>query len=119
MAISQAPNMVFDLGEIPEYCRGFMSQGRSGYSFNQVIKDSIVFEYHDILNENPLPDLDIILARDILSFLNLQNQEKVSAGFREKLKSRGLVILGRNEAMSGEGWLSVGRDPVSAFVQSE
>jgi purine-binding chemotaxis protein CheW len=119
MAISQAPNMVFVLSEVPEYCRAFMSQGRSGYSFNQVIKDAIVFEYHDVLNETPLPELDIILARDILSFLNLQNQDKIIAGFQEKLKSRGIVILGRNEALASEGWLSVGRDPVAAFVCSE
>ncbi|MDR2759828.1 MAG: chemotaxis protein CheW, partial [Spirochaetaceae bacterium] len=61
MAISQAPNMIFDLDEVPEYCRGFMVRGRNGYSFNQAIKDSLLFEYHDILNENSLPELDIIL----------------------------------------------------------
>jgi purine-binding chemotaxis protein CheW len=118
MSISQAPNMIFDLDDLPEYCRGFTTRGRSGYSFNQAIKDSIVFEYHDILNENPLPDLDIILARDILSFVPVQEQEKLIAGFGEKLKSRGLVILGRNEILPPSGWRSVAKDPVSAFVQN-
>jgi purine-binding chemotaxis protein CheW len=115
MAISQAPNMIFDLDDVPEYCRGFMTKGRSGYSFNQAVKDSIVFEYHDILNDNPLPDLDIILARDILSFLPVQEQAKMIAGFGEKLKNRGLVILGRNEVISESGWQPVAKDPVSAF----
>jgi purine-binding chemotaxis protein CheW len=118
MAISQAPNMIFDLDDLPEYCRDFTTKGRNGYSFNQVVKDSIVFEYHDILNDNPLPDLDIILARDILSFLPVQEQEKLMAGFGEKLKSRGLVILGRNEIMPPSGWKSIAKDPVSAFVQN-
>jgi purine-binding chemotaxis protein CheW len=118
MSISQAPNMVFDLDDLPEYCRGFMTKGRNGYSFNQAVKDSIVFEYHDVLNDNPLPDLDIILARDILSFLPVQEQEKLMAGFEEKLKSRGLVILGRNEIMPPSGWRSIAKDPVSAFVQN-
>jgi purine-binding chemotaxis protein CheW len=118
MSISQAPNMIFDLDDLPEYCRGFTTKGRSGYSFNQAVKDSIVFEYHDILNDNPLPDLDIILARDILSFIPVQDQEKLIAGFGEKLKSRGLVILGRNEIMPASGWRSVAKDPVSAFVQN-
>jgi purine-binding chemotaxis protein CheW len=118
MAISQAPNMIFDLDDLPEYCRDFTTKGRNGYSFNQAVKDSIVFEYHDILNDNPLPDLDIILARDILSFLPVQEQEKLTAGFGEKLKSRGLVILGRNETMPASGWRSVAKDPVSAFVQN-
>jgi purine-binding chemotaxis protein CheW len=119
MAISQAPNMVFDLDDLPEYCRGFMTKGRSGYSFSQAVKDSIVFEYHDILNDNPLPDLDIILARDLLSFLPVQEQTKMVAGFGEKLRSRGIVILGRNETLSGNGWKPVGNDPISAFLNKE
>jgi purine-binding chemotaxis protein CheW len=118
MAISQAPNMIFDLDEAPEYCRSFMSKGRNGYSFNQVIKDSIVFEYHDILNDNPLPDLDIILARDILSFIPVQEQQKLCAGFAEKLKSRGVVFLGMNEVIPGNEWRNAGREPVSVFMQN-
>jgi purine-binding chemotaxis protein CheW len=118
MAISQAPNQTFDLEELPEYCRPFTVSGKNGYSFNQVIKDSVVFEYHDILNDNPLPALDIILARDILSFLSGQDQEKVVTSFTEKLKSRGVVILGRNEQLQGGEWLSIATDPVSAFLRN-
>ena len=118
MAISEAPNMIFDLDDVPEYCRSFMVKGKNGYSFNQAVKDSIVFEYHDILNENPLPELDIILARDILSFLSEQDQNKLIAGFGEKLKSRNVVILGRNEELSGDGWHMVSADPVSAFLRN-
>jgi purine-binding chemotaxis protein CheW len=118
MAISQAPNQTFDLEEVPEYCRPFMVSGKNGYSFNQVIKDSVVFEYHDILNDNPLPDLDFILARDILSFLSERDQEKMIALFTEKLKSRGMVILGRNEQLQGGEWLLAATDPVSAYLRN-
>jgi purine-binding chemotaxis protein CheW len=119
MAISQAPNMVFDLEEIPEYCRPFMVKGRNGYGFNQEIKDSIVFEYHDILHDNPLPDLNIILVRDTLSFLRVQDQGRLVASFLEKLKSKGVVILGRNEVLSGLDWEFIGREPVSAFTNTQ
>jgi purine-binding chemotaxis protein CheW len=118
MAISQAPNMIFDLEELPGYCQNFMVKGKSGYSFNPVIKDSIVFEYHDILNDNPLPDLDMILARDVLSFFQIQDQERIIAGFLERLKNRGMVILGRNEELAGTEWRSMARDPVSAYFHS-
>ncbi|MDR1444018.1 MAG: chemotaxis protein CheW [Treponema sp.] len=118
MAISQAPNQVFDLEEVPEYCRPFMVNGKNGYSFNQVIKDSVIFEYHDILNDNPLPDMDFILARDILSFLSVRDQEKMIAQFAEKLKNRGMVILGRNEQLQGGEWLPVASDPISAYLRN-
>jgi len=118
MAISQAPNMVYDFEEVPEYCRSFMAKGTSGYSFVQAIKDLIVFEYHDIVNENPLPELDIILIRDVLSFLPAQEQTKLISGFAEKMKSHGVVFVGRNEELSGPGWRSLGNDPVSAYTHT-
>ena len=115
MAVSQAPNMVFELEEVPEHCRTFMTRGRTGYSFNPVIKDSIVFEYHDILNDNPLPELDIILIRDVLSFMPSQDQKRMVDGFGEKLKSKGIVILGKNEFLDGE-WEYIGKDQISMFM---
>ncbi|MDR2095605.1 MAG: chemotaxis protein CheW [Treponema sp.] len=118
MAISQAPNMIFNLEDIPEYCRAYMSKGRNGYSFTQIIKDAIVFEYHDILNENALPDLDIILARDILSFFPAETQAQLIAFFMEKLKKRGVVILGANEQLPESEWQPIGREPISAFIRS-
>jgi purine-binding chemotaxis protein CheW len=119
MAVSQAPNMSFDLEDVPEYCRAFMVKGRNGYSFSQAIKDSIVFEYHDILHDNPLPDLDIILARDILSFLPEQDQRRLVDGFKEKLKGKGIVILGKNEFLTGIDWEFVGKEPVSVFIHTQ
>jgi purine-binding chemotaxis protein CheW len=119
MAISQAPNMIFDLSDVPEFYRSFMTKGRNGYSFNQAIKDSIVFEYHDVLNDNPLPDLDFILARDMLSFFPAADQGKLVISFGEKLKKRGTVFLGKNELLPGSGWQNIGKDPISAFMRTE
>jgi purine-binding chemotaxis protein CheW len=118
MAVSQAPNLTFDLEDVPEYCRAFMTKGRSGYSFSQAIKDSIMFEYHDILNDNPLPDLDIILVRDVLSFLQVQDQNRIIEGFKEKLKSKGIVFLGKNEILPGFDWEYIGKEPVSVFIHT-
>jgi len=116
MAVSQAPNMAFDFEEIPEYCRQFMTNGPNGYIFNSAIKDSIVFEYHDIVNENALPELDIILVRDVVSFLPAADQARVITGFTERLKNRGVIFVGRNEELTGAAWQSMADDPVSAYL---
>jgi purine-binding chemotaxis protein CheW len=118
MAISQAPNLSFDIKDIPEHCKPFITSGRGGYGFSQAIKDSIVFEYHDVLNENPLPDLDIILIRDVLSFLQAEDQNRVIQSFKEKLKNQGIIILGKNEFLPGTDWEFIGKEPVSAFAYS-
>ena len=119
MAISQAPNMSYEVEDVPEYCREYMVKGSGGYSFNQVIKDSIVFEYHNVMNENSLPELDIILVRDILSFMTSQEQGKVIECFSEKLKNNGIVLVGRNEELHGSIWHKTSDDPVSAYLQIE
>jgi purine-binding chemotaxis protein CheW len=118
MAISSAPNMVFDLDDVPEFIRSFMVKGKNGYVFSQEIKDSILFEYHDILNGNQIPEVDIIIARDLLSFISLQDQDRIIAEFFEKLKKGGFIILGRNEQLSVDDWQPIAKDPVSAFVRN-
>jgi purine-binding chemotaxis protein CheW len=116
MAISQAPNMVYTKEEIPDYCQEFIVKGTNGYTFIPAIKDAIVFEYHDVMNENSLPKLDIILARDVLSYLTEQEQNKVLESFAEKVKNQGLAILGRNEEIPGADWNSLSKEPVSMFM---
>ncbi len=69
------------------------------YTFNQEIKDSIMFEYHDCKNTNALPSVDIIFARDILSLLDEKAQEAVVADFIEKMKGNAIAIIGENEDM--------------------
>jgi purine-binding chemotaxis protein CheW len=118
LAISSAPNMVFDLDDVPEFMRGFMVRGKNGYSFSQEIKDSILFEYHDVLNGNQIPEVDIIIARDLLSFVSVQDQEKIITEFSEKLKRGGIVFLGRNEQLPVDSWQPIAKDPISAFVRN-
>ena len=118
MAISQAPNMTFEQDDVPEYCQAFVVKGRHGFSFSQAIKDSIVFEYHDVLNDNPLPDLDVILVRDVMSFFSEQDQNRLVDSFTEKLKHQGLVILGKNEELPSDRWVSRSSDHVSAFMHT-
>ena len=117
MAISQAPNMLFELEDVPEFCREYMVRGLNGYTFNQEIKDSILFEYHDVLNDNSLPDLDIIVARDVVSFFPVAEQGKIVNEFSERLKSLGVVILGTNEELAEMEWRSSAKPPVSAFMK--
>jgi len=113
LAISMAPNMVFS-DAVPEYCQSFMSKGRSGLAFNQPIRDSIFFEFHDVMNANTLPAIDIVLCRDMISFLPQIDQKRLLSDFYEKLKPNGIVLCGANEAL-GEGWVAVGSGAVLAF----
>ncbi len=74
------------------------------YTFKKEIKDSIMFEYHDCVNNNNLPPIDIVFARDLLAFLPENSQKTVLTDFEEKVKGNGIIILGENEKISLPGW---------------
>ncbi|MDR0639691.1 MAG: chemotaxis protein CheW [Spirochaetaceae bacterium] len=116
MSIANAPNMTFEQTAVPEYCRTFLTKAHTGCAFNQQIKDSIVFEYHDITNENTLPDINLVFCRDVLSFLAPPQQDKILSDIAEKLKPGGLVILGAHEKL-GDPWRPVGKDDIPAFAK--
>jgi len=118
MAVSQAPNTTYELDDAPSFCKPYLVRGKTGYSFNQEIKDMIVFEYHDVVHDSTLPDLDIIIVRDILSYLPEEDQDRLIERFTEKLKDKGAIFLGRNEGLTGIIWQSIADDPVSAFLHS-
>jgi purine-binding chemotaxis protein CheW len=116
MSIANAPNMTFEQADVPEYCRTFLTKARIGYSFNQQIKDSIVFEYHDITNENTLPNIDIVFCRDALSFLTPPQQDKILSDITEKLKDKGIVVLGQHEKLTSP-WRSIGNENITVFTK--
>ena len=60
--------------------------------------------------------MDIIFARDIVSFLPTESQNKLISDFGEKLKGNGVVILGDNESLAGrDGWVEKKVDSISTF----
>ena len=84
------------------------------YTFNQEIKDSIMFEYHDCKHTNALPAVDVIFARDILSLLDEKSQESVVTDFIEKMKGNAIAIIGENEDMPDS--FSFGENAVGTLV---
>jgi len=115
LSISTAPNLVFPRNSIPDYYADFIVEGTNGMSFGQEVKDAILFEYHDVLHPNAIPEVDIILSRDVLSFLKESDQKQVLSQFHEKVKSSGVIIPGKHELLDTlDGWERV-KSGLTAF----
>ena len=74
------------------------------YTFSKEIKDMVMFEYHDCVNTNALPPLDMVFARDVISFLSSESQKSLLEDFDEKVKGNGIIITGENEDPVIAGW---------------
>ena len=100
------------------YAPYLTNKANSDFTFTTDIKNSIMFEYHDCANTNSLPVCDIIFARDLISFLPLASQKVLETDFDEKLKGNGVIILGQNETLEGEGkWLAHKDETVTFFTK--
>lgn len=89
------------------------------YTFTTELKNCIMFEYHDCTNTNALPVCDIILARDLVSFVPEAAQVSVINDFEEKLKGNGILILGKNESLEGNGkWIPKKEGSVVSYTKA-
>ncbi len=119
LSISTAPNLVFPEHEAPSSCKDTLVSGRNGYSFGPEVKDLVVFEYHDVLHESNVPDVDIILARDLLSYMKPADQNVLLSEFAERLKPGGVLIVGTNERIQNdEQWRKAGDGSISAYTKT-
>ncbi|MCK5197765.1 MAG: chemotaxis protein CheW, partial [Spirochaetales bacterium] len=115
MSISNAPNIVIDKQQLPEYMDKHVVEVNGRFQFNQKMKDIILFEYHDITHPNTFPEVDIIVARDVLSFLGYSEQLHMINEFKDKLKPGGLLIMGQNEELVGDDWKIVKSAKITAY----
>ena len=115
MSISNAPNLMVDKQTLPEYMDNYVIPVNNRLQFSKNIKDIILFEYHDITHPNTFPEVDIIIARDILSFLSYSEQLRMIKEFKEKLKTGAVLIIGQNEELPDNEWKRIIGNNITAY----
>ena len=100
--ISSAPGLIIDKSKTSDIYDPYLVSASQGFQFNKEIKDSVLFEYHDLQHESALPRLDIAVCRDTLSFMEESMQVKILDHIYDALKPGGVLILGQNEVPFNE-----------------
>jgi purine-binding chemotaxis protein CheW len=113
--ISTAPNLIFSSADLAQEFEDYTVEGKNGLQFNKEIRDAIFFEFHNVLHSNPFPEVDMIVARDILSFQKQDEQDRLVQEFAEKLKPGGILILGRHEELVSDMFEDVSNAMVRAY----
>ncbi|OQY40551.1 MAG: hypothetical protein B6229_01410 [Spirochaetaceae bacterium 4572_7] len=101
--ISSAPALNFSKADVPQKYRRYVVESINGYQFNQEIKDTTRFEYHDVNNADHFSGYQIICARDLASFLTEEQQMQFFVTLTKKMKSGGVLLLGENEELPETG----------------
>lgn len=117
LSVSNAPLLSVPADVANDWYAPYITKKANGeYTFINDVRNSVMFEYHDCMNTNALPNLDIVFTRDLVSFMPKQAQETLIADFTEKVKGNGIVILGQNETLENSGkWVAKPVGSVTVF----
>ncbi len=76
-----------------------------GYAiFKEYLKKNIVFNTHDIIKNTPLQDIDMIMCRNVLIYMDDSVHRNVLEKFVNSLNKNGVIVLGKGEtAMNVKG----------------
>ena len=77
----------------------FTKQTPEFYQINPRIQKMVQFRVHNILEDPPLEQLDMILCRNVLIYFSRESQRKIYKELAKSLNPHGLLILGRTESL--------------------
>src|SRR5262245_16578523 len=83
----------------PERLRRFFVRQDGGYRISKMVRDLCVFARQDLTRDPPFSRLDLILCRNVLIYMGTELQRKVLAVLHYALKPKGVLVVGRAEAI--------------------
>jgi two-component system CheB/CheR fusion protein len=83
----------------PERLRRFFTRVEGGYRISKSIRDMCIFAQHNVLNDPPFSQMDLICCRNLLIYLEPVLQNKVISLFHYAARPNGYLVLGSSEGV--------------------
>src|SRR5262249_10278544 len=83
----------------PERLRRFFTKVEGGYRISKTIRDMCIFAQHNVLNDPPFSQMDLICCRNLLIYLEPVLQNKVISLFHYATRPNGYLVLGTSEGV--------------------
>lgn len=77
------------------------SKVAGGYKVSEELKKMVIFDYHNLMNENGAKDFDVIFCRNVLIYFDAATQKRVIDRFYRSLLPSGYLFLGHSETLQG------------------
>jgi chemotaxis protein methyltransferase CheR len=65
------------------------------------IRTMVVFDYHNLKNDNGLRDLDVIFCRNVMIYFDMEEQKRLAVKFYQSLNPGGYLVIGHAESFQG------------------
>lgn len=83
----------------PELLKAYFTLHDNHYKVNKEIRQMVIFAQHNLLNDPPFIQLDLVSCRNLLIYLQPEAQRKVISIFDVSLKSEACLFLGPSETL--------------------
>ena len=87
---------------IPSQFIQYFKQVKHHYIFREDLRRSIIFGHHDLLQDAPMAQIDLLVCRNVLIYLNSEAQNRVLVRFHFGLQNKGFLLLGKAETVPSE-----------------
>jgi two-component system, chemotaxis family, CheB/CheR fusion protein len=83
----------------PEHLRNFLKQAENTYQVVRPLREMIIFAQHNLLSDPPFARIDLLVCRNLLTYLDPDAQKRLLSVFFQALKPHGYLFLGRSETV--------------------
>lgn len=88
-----------------ERLRRFFTKVEGGYRISKNIRDVCIFAQHNVLNDPPFSQMDMICCRNLLIYLEPAAQSRVISLFHYATRPGGYLVLGTSEGVGAASHL--------------
>jgi len=79
----------------------YFTRSGGGFTINGAIRDCVVFTTHNVCQDPPFSNIDMVTCRNLLIYFDPELQSKVLARLHYSLNTNGLLLLGKSESVTG------------------
>lgn len=85
----------------------YFERSKNGYQWRQEFGPSMHFQQHNLIQDLPLPRIDLLVCRNVLMYLTEATQLQILEGFYTSLEKNGFLLLGQAENLITRPQLSL------------
>ena len=78
----------------------FFSKGDNHYRVKREVREPVIFAEQNVLRDPPFSDLDLLVCRNLLIYLQTEAQDRLMPLFHHVLRKDGILFLGSSESIS-------------------
>ncbi|MEW6129846.1 MAG: protein-glutamate O-methyltransferase CheR [Acidobacteriota bacterium] len=85
----------------PDLLAKYFNPINDGYQIKEAVKKRVIFDYHNLKNDNGLRNLDVIFCRNVMIYFDAEEQKRLINRFVNCLVPGGYLFVGHAESLQG------------------